>query len=108
MLEFGYNTKSPSVIDSYKVNMSFYLSLVVVAPGSSVLPSIHKQYSVQHTPAVFNAMKLKQTETITSFTGIPSLSADLSCAHRTPVFLSVSPYPKDVGLSLLTPNAKFE
>ena len=47
MLEFGYNTKSPSVIDSYKVNMSFYLSFVV-APGSSVLPSIHERYSDQH------------------------------------------------------------
>ena len=55
----GFNTKSPSVIDSYKVNMSFYLSFVVVAPGSSVLPSIHERYSDQHTPAVFNAMKLK-------------------------------------------------
>ena len=52
-------------------------------------------------------MKLKQTETITSFTGLPSSSADLSGAHRTPVFLSVRLYPNDVGL-LLTPNTKFD
>ena len=59
---YSYNTKSLSVRDSYNNNCelksSFYLSFVV-APGSSVLPSIHERYSDQHTPAVFNAMKLK-------------------------------------------------
>ena len=104
LLEFGYNTKSPSVIDSYKVNMSYLL--LVVDCTRIKCATIHTR--TVFCPTHSCSFQCNETETITSFTGLPSSSADLSCAHCTPVFLFVRPYPNNVGLSLLTPNAKFE